>query len=818
MNLPSPLQKPEPDRRPRAPRMAMSEGFFTRSMCRSECPITGTRFLTLIVVVACIAFAACGYSTAKLLAKGEDYLAKRKFHDALMQFKAAVESDGNSAAAHWGMARSLENLGQFNDALDELRKTVDLDGSNLQAKAKLGNYYLLVKPPLISEAEQLQKEIVAADPNFVEGHILEASILAVQDRPENEVVAKINEAIAIDPTRTETYISLSRYYISKNKTAEAEEALKRGIAAAPSRAVGLIEYGRFLTYADRLNEAEAQFTRAIEVEPNDIEAHEAIAEHFVATKQYDRAEAEYRTLITIQDNSPESRLDLAEFFVRVKRTDEAIDVLNDVIANAPEYARARYRLAQIYLDRKDPAKVTEQLTELFKINNNDTEAFLIRARLNLQESKPDAAIGDLESILKKLPSHRDALYYMAQAKTAIGQYDQARAFIADIERYHPNYLRSGILKIQVELSSGNPTGALKMANELLAKVDAATPNADTGAGVLADLQVKALTARGLAEIDLKKLDEAQADLERVLVLTPDSSNAMVNLGRLFAAKREYAKALDQYSKALTADASNFDAISGFVAASVKLKQPQQAHSKIAAQLDANMGRADVLAALHYLNATVFAAEGNTAQQEAELLQSMSLDANYLPAYSAYASILAAKGSIPEAIAQYEAIIVKTPSAPVYTLLGILEDSRGNTAAAEGNYRKALDLDPQSPIAMNNLAWLLTENQGNLDEALQLASGSVAKSPETAGFYDTLGWVYYKKGLYSPAVEQLKKAVAFDERSGQTANPAYRVRLASALAASGDKASARREAEASLHYEAKLTEQEVSDAKRVLASL
>jgi len=74
-----------------------------------------------------------------------EYLQKRKFSDALMQFRAAAESDKDSAKAHWGLARAYENLGQFNETLDELRKAVELDDTNLEAKAKLGNYFLLLQ-------------------------------------------------------------------------------------------------------------------------------------------------------------------------------------------------------------------------------------------------------------------------------------------------------------------------------------------------------------------------------------------------------------------------------------------------------------------------------------------------------------------------------------------------------------------------------------------------------------------------------------------------------------------------------------------------
>ncbi|MBK8303484.1 MAG: tetratricopeptide repeat protein [Chloracidobacterium sp.] len=127
------------------------------------------------------------------------------------------------------------------------------------------------------------------------------------------------------------------------------------------------------------------------------------------------------------------------------------------------------------------------------------------------------------------------------------------------------------------------------------------------------------------------------------------------------------------------------------------------------------------------------------------------------------------------------------------MIGILEDGRGNTAEAEANYRKALDIAPDSAIAANNLAWLLADHSGNLDEALQLASGAVARNQNVAEYYDTLGWVYLKKGLTSPAVEQMKKAVALEEsnakKTGTTPKPDYRNRLAQAMAKAGGKPAA-----------------------------
>ncbi len=792
---------------------------FSDIMFNRECPNQKTHVFRLVLTLFLSLFIlACGHSTDKFLARGEEYLQKRKFHDAMMQFRAAAESDKDSAKAHWGLARAYENLGQFNETLDELRKTVELDGTNLDAKARLGNYFLLVQPPLIPEAIKMQEEIAAANPNFIEGQILNASIRAAQNRPETEVVAKINEAIAIDPKRTETYLSLSRYYMSREKAPEAEAAIRTGVSMNPKAALGMTEYGRFLMYANRNADAENQFNLAIAAEPANIGTYEAAADFFATTRQPEKAEAAYKKLVEIQENSPESRLELAEFYSNAQRQPEAIATLEQILIDTPEYVRARYRLGNIYLERKETEKVNEQLAMLFKINDNDSQALMLRARVRMLDNKPDEAIRDLEDLLKKQPSERDALFYISQVKLSLGQIDQARAFMADLERYHPSFLKIGLLKIQAAFSTGDADGALRQATELYTKAGAAAANAETNSQALQDLKMRALTARGLAYLDLGRTAEARIDLMEIVRLSPNSSSALVNLAKVYVAERNAAGAIELYSKAFTMDASNFDALSGYVSVSMGLKQSKQAHARVDETMDRNAGRGDVLAALHYLKSTIFTFDRDAPSAENELKQAIELDGNYLPAYSAYASLLVARNETATAIEQYKKVVQLSPAAPIYTLLGILEDARGGTVEAESNYRHALEIAPDSPITANNLAWLIAENQGNLDEALQLASFSVSKNQMVAGFYDTLGYVYLKKGLYSPAVEQLRKAVALDDKSGKNANPGYRVRLGQALASAGDKVSARREVETSLRFQKELSQKEMSDARSVLASL
>ena len=412
---------------------------------------------------------------------------------------------------------------------------------------------------------------------------------------------------------------------------------------------------------------------------------------------------------------------------------------------------------------------------------------------------------------------------VAQASLAAGNVDQARGYVGDLEKYHPKYIFGKLLKAQTSFAAGETQKALQEIDGLIAKIRVTFPTAEISQQQLVQLQVRAISARGQAHLALGKVNEARADLQEVLRLSPSSANANVNLARLEIAAKNYAPAMTLFEKALALDKTNFDALSGIVTVFKQQKQFAEANQRIDAAASESGDKKDVKASLHYLKADVFAAENNTAAAEAELLKAIETDGDYLPAYSAYAALLISQKQSDRAIEQYKKVIEKKPSAAVYSLIGMLEDARENVAEAEKNYREALKLTPETPIAANNLAWLIAAyDRGNLDEALKLAQMSVSKNPGVAGFYDTLGFVYFKKGLHPTAAEQFKKAITLDEaeaaKGGLTRNPGYRLRLAMALAALGDRPNAKREAETAAKNENNLSPQEQVEVKKLLSSL
>ena len=71
----------------------------------------------------------------------------------------------------------------------------------------------------------------------------------------------------------------------------------------------------------------------------------------------------------------------------------------------------------------------------------------------------------------------------------------------------------------------------------------------------------------------------------------------------------------------------------------------------------------------------------------------------------------------------------------------------------------LALSPRFAPAANNLAWILSEHGGDKDKALALAQTAKELAPEDPQVSDTLGWIFYRRGVHQRALALLKDSAA-----------------------------------------------------------
>jgi tetratricopeptide (TPR) repeat protein len=90
-------------------------------------------------------------------------------------------------------------------------------------------------------------------------------------------------------------------------------------------------------------------------------------------------------------------------------------------------------------------------------------------------------------------------------------------------------------------------------------------------------------------------------------------------------------------------------------------------------------------------------------------------------------------------------------------LGAAYERIGREREAEGQFRRFLDRQPDSAPALNYLGYMWADNGENLDEALEMVQRAVALEPDNGAYVDSLGWTYFRLGSYEEARTHLERA-------------------------------------------------------------
>lgn len=114
----------------------------------------------------------------------------------------------------------------------------------------------------------------------------------------------------------------------------------------------------------------------------------------------------------------------------------------------------------------------------------------------------------------------------------------------------------------------------------------------------------------------------------------------------------------------------------------------------------------------------------------------------------------------DALAYYTAAVELDPRmVDAWVQLGILYDQRGNADSSDVHYRRALRLEPENALALNNLAYSLSVRGMQLDQSRMMAWRAVQAEPQSAAYADTYAWVLYQLGEYREARFYIERAIS-----------------------------------------------------------
>ena len=680
----------------------------------------------------------------KYLESGQRYFEKGKYREASIQFSNAIQVDSHYADAHYQLAQSYLKLQQWTRAYQELVRTVELQPENYKAHIDLAN--LLIAGHDLKQAQEHTDLLLDKNPNDPQTHIAAGNLLAAREDFAG-AIQEVQKAIALGPDRPDSYMNLALLQMKVNQPDAAETNFKKAVELNPKAMNAQLALGSYYQSRSRFPEAEQQFRHAIDADPKNAEPRAALARLYLAQgKKAETEEFLKQVKRDLPDNSVGYRM-LGDFYFATGDLDKATAEYGSLYQSHPKDVQVKKNYIQLLILKSRLDEARKLNDEILKGNANDAEALVYRGQIQIRDGHAREATETLQTAVKNDPDNGVAHYHLGIAFDLLGNLERAESEWREAVRLRPDLTEAQRALAAVALRK-NDMAALEQTASQIISLQPASPDG--------------YALRSVSFINRKQFDKAELDIRRAIDVAPQSALGYVQMGNLKLAQKSYSEAEKAYQQGLDHDPNSSDALSGMMNTALAQKQPDKA----VAEAKAAIAKAPNSSAFYDLLGTaLFNSKKDMNGAEDALRKSAQLDKNNSDALLKLGQVQVARGSVDNGIATYQRSLQDNPrEASFYILLGELYESKKDWEKAKESYQKALEIQPDNPLASNNLAYVMVQSGGNVDVALSLAQTARRGMPDSANAADTLGWVYYQKGAYKSAIDLFQEALKLSEKN------------------------------------------------------
>ncbi len=696
---------------------------------------------------------------------GDGFFQKKQYANAILEYKQAGNIDQRDVAIHKKLAEAYVANEDAANAYREYLRIADLQPDDVRAQLTAGQILLLTGQ--YEDARGYANKVIAKDSSNVDAQILLGNALAgLHDL--DAALSTIESAIQLHPGDASPYATLGALQLARGANKDAEAAFKNAVRLSPTSASAQLALANYYWSLNRRAEAEASLRKAFDLEPNNVIVNRALAMFLLTSGRADEGEKHLKLLVQIGGQARGPRLALADYYMGVRRYAEARALLNDVAREKDGVAAAKVRLASITRSEGHPQEAMALIDDVLKAQPTDLFALVVKGQFLLADQKPEEAVTLLRQAVLAYPRSIPAQFSLGVALSTLGDTDAAIQAFNEVLKLNPSASDAALQLGRLFLAAGRSNEAVQFARQA---EDANPQSADAALLTLSAL------------VSARQLSAADEKVRMILAAYPTLAAAHAQAGVFFLAKHDNARARAEFDRTLALDPRSIDALNGLVSLDLAERKPQAA----VARVNAALGTGTPSAALLLVAARAHAATGNSARAEALLKQAIDADPKNFEAFVTLGQLYAEQHRLPEAEAEFSKLADARPkSVSARTMLGIVMQLENKMDAAKAAYEKAVSIDSSAAVAANNLAFMLVEQSGNLDQALQLAQAAKVRMPDDPDVNDTLGWVYCKRNLPSLAIAPLKAAVAKNPK-----HYLYQYHLGVAYAGLNDKVNSQR---------------------------
>ena len=247
-------------------------------MFRHSRSLTCVRGLGLVLIVVAFGCQANpDVAKQEYLKSGDRYVAEKKYSEAIVQYRNALQQDPKFGEARYKLAEAYLKVGDVGDATREYIRAADLLPENVDLQVKAARFLLLAKQ--FDDAKSRAELALDKDPKNIEAQIIRANALAGL-KEYDSAIKQLEEANKLQPT-VGGYGTIGAIESARGSKPDAEKAFRAAVAVNPKSVNAHLALANYLMSAGRAADAEASFKQALGLEPGNQLANRGLVAFYI---------------------------------------------------------------------------------------------------------------------------------------------------------------------------------------------------------------------------------------------------------------------------------------------------------------------------------------------------------------------------------------------------------------------------------------------------------------------------------------------------------------------------------------------------------
>ncbi len=536
-------------------------------------------------------------------------------------------------------------------------------------------------------------------------------------------------ALKADPGAGYVSEELSDLYIQSGRLREAvndaEEALKQNPNDINSRRLLARIYARLIgeNQQNRVDEtylrkAIEQYSKITQAEPKDADAWVMLGRLQKVAQNSVESEKSYKKALEIDSANEDALTGLAQVYADLGDTKSAAEMLKRVTDKNPS-GRGLRALASAYEQMREYALAAETLKKVVETSPGDSEAKRALATNLMLADRLDEALKVYTELVAEEPRDTQSQIRISQIYRQKRDFAKAHEAADKAKQMDPNNLEVRYNEVNLLEAEGRSGDALALMKELVdsgAKRSYSSPEKAS--------RVLLLERYGVMLRAAEQFDSAVETFRQMAEVDPDVAlRASIQIVETYRQSKDLGKAEKEAQSALSKNSSDRSLRAVFAAVLADEGKSDAAIGEMKKLLADKKDRETYISLAQIYEKTKRYHEMAQAIDEADKL-SQGKDEKE--------TILFMRGAMLEKQKKFE--------------------------AAEAEFRKVIDINPENASALNYLGYMFADRGVRLQEALDLIQKALEREPGNPAYLDSLGWVYYRMNRLPEAETQLKASL------------------------------------------------------------